>query len=215
MNTKTGNFECIIFDLDGVIHDSIKALNEAYEKTMLEYLKKSINLTREELTKSPLDILSVIPVNLRDEALSYFNKRYLKLLDTPNFYPGIKEIISELYVANKNIVLITSQPKDRTERILMKGSLGKFFDKVFTWRDTYGKKSKRQETVINRLILEYDILPINIAYVTDNPTDILCARNTGIKSIGVAWGLYSMRKIELCNPDYFVLNIKSLRSLLE
>lgn len=187
--------DLLIFDLDGTLIDS--RLDLAH----------SVNAARAHLGLEPLDnelVVSYVghgaPALIRRamgeetpeakvrEALEYFLEYYPEhSLDCTVFYPGVRESMERLYRAGKRLAVLTNKPVKVSRAILEGLGAGEYFFRVyggdsfeFNKPDPVGVDALRKETGADR---------DRTMMVGDSSVDIRTARNAGVKSCGVTYGL--------------------------
>jgi phosphoglycolate phosphatase len=187
--------DLLIFDLDGTLIDS--RLDLAH----------SVNAARTDLGLAPLDnelVVSYVghgaPTLIRRalgeraseaevrKALEYFLGYYREhALDCTTFYPGVRESIERLHRAGVRLAVLTNKPTDTSRKILDGLGAGDLFFRIyggdsfeFKKPDPAGVEALRKETGASR---ERTMM------VGDSSVDIQTARNAGVKSCGVTYGL--------------------------
>jgi len=187
--------DLLIFDLDGTLIDS--RLDLAH----------SVNATRAHLGMPPLDdelVVSYVghgaPTLIRRalgeqaseaevlEALEYFVEHYREhALDCTRFYPGVEESIGRLHRAGKRLAVLTNKPAKISRSIIAGlGAEGLFLHICggdsfeFKKPNPIGIEALRKETGASRQ---------RTMMVGDSSVDILTARNAGVRSCGVTYGL--------------------------
>jgi len=183
--------DLIIFDLDGVLLDSIKVMQLAWEKTLIslktnnkppffKYKKliglpffsilKKLNFTKKEFKK--------IKFFYNKFSIFYTNKLKLKIKS---------KYINVLRKLKKNkikICIFTSKSKNRTLRII-KNSKFKF-DYVVTADDVlYGKPNPHG---INIILKKFKISKKKSIYIGDTVYDLLAAKKAGLDYLHANWG---------------------------
>ncbi|HUP02780.1 MAG TPA: HAD-IA family hydrolase [Bryobacteraceae bacterium] len=207
--------DLLIFDLDGTLIDS--RLDLAY----------SVNATRAHLGLAPLQnelVISYVgngaPMLIRRalgeqaseaevlEALEYFLEYYRDhALDRTRFYPGVREAIERLHAAGKRLAVLTNKPV-KISRSIMEGlGAARWFFRIyggdsfeFKKPNPVGVEALRQETGAGR---EQTMM------VGDSSVDIQTARNAGVRSCGVTYGLQP-ESLKNPAPDLLVDRMEQL-----
>jgi HAD superfamily hydrolase (TIGR01662 family) len=183
--------DLIIFDLDGVLLDSIKVMEFAWKKTLItlktnnkppffKYKKliglpffsilKKLNFTKKEFKK--------IKFFYNKFSIFYTNKYKLKI---KNHYINV---LRKLKKNKIKICIFTSKSKSRTLRII-KNSKFKF-DYVVTADDVlYGKPNPHG---INIILKKFKISKKKSIYIGDTMYDLLAAKKAGIDYLHANWG---------------------------
>ncbi|MBI4890802.1 MAG: phosphoglycolate phosphatase, partial [Acidobacteria bacterium] len=187
--------QLVIFDLDGTLVDSVRDLCEA------------VNATRLNLGLDPLPYDTVAsyvgngaPVLIRRamgpqasdqtvaDALAYFLSYYREhMLDHTRPYPGVVETLEQLHQQRVRMAVLTNKP-ERFSRDMCAGlGLGKYFFQIYGGNSFEQKKP--DPIGIHTLMQECGARPENTIMVGDSHTDILTARNAGVRSVGVTYGI--------------------------
>jgi len=140
----------VIFDLDGVLIDSIKNMEISWKHVSFKYglnikfeeYKKNIGLPFDEITKN-----LQIKKN-REKIKKSYNFYSKKFLNKIYIYPNVKNVLKYLIKKNYLIALITSKDRVRTKKII---SLFKLkFKYIFTPNNSI--KSKPHPDQIYKII---------------------------------------------------------------
>lgn len=176
----------IFFDLDGVLFDSIKNMELAWNKTNNEFnLNVPFKNYKKFIGKSFKQIL--INNNIRKnhkEIQKYYNDQSMQNIDFINPYAGILEVLNEL--RNHNYLylgLYTSKSKKRAEYLLKKFDI-KFQSNFFG----DGKYQKPDPTPILDLEIRLNINKKDIYFIGDSLTDYELSENCGINFCLANWG---------------------------
>lgn len=174
----------IIFDLDGVLINSLsnmrKALNYTSKKINLKLsftkYKKFIGLPFEKILKN---------MNVKNDYIKikkYYEFYSLKYISEIKIK---KSILKELKELKKNhfLAIFTSKSKIRAKKILNKY---KIFDECQTIDDV--KKGKPNPEGLLKIIKKFNIKRKNAVFIGDSIYDYKCARNANILYLHANWG---------------------------
>jgi phosphoglycolate phosphatase len=209
----------VIFDLDGTLVDSVQDLCN------------SVNAMRDALALPTLPYDTVAsyvgngaPMLVRralgpgasdvdvQQALAYFLAYYREhMLDHTRPYPGVVEGLAALHAHGVKMAVLTNKP-ERFSRDMCAGlGLGDYFFQIYGG-NTFEQK-KPDPIGIRTLIRECGAWPEDTWMVGDSATDILTARNAGIRSVGVTYGI-SPESLKETPPDFLVNSLTELPALL-
>ncbi len=201
--------QLVIFDLDGTLVDSVRDLCEA------------VNATRVNLGLDPLPYDTVAsyvgngaPVLIRRamgpdasdqtvaEALAYFLSYYREhMLDHTRPYPGVVDALEQLHRQGAKMAVLTNKP-ERFSRDMCAGlGIGKYFFQIYGGNSFEQKKP--DPIGIHTLMRECGAQPGQTVMVGDSHTDVLTARNAGVRSIGVTYGI-SPETLKDTPPDILI-----------
>jgi phosphoglycolate phosphatase len=175
----------IIFDLDGVIIDSKKNMQIAWDQTSKRF---NLNLSFKNYYKylglnfKEIMIQLKITKNIK-EIKNYYIKQSIKNINSIKLFKGLKGTLN-LLKKKSLISIVTSKDKFRTMRILKKFNLT--FDYVSCPQKKL--KSKPYPDQILKSMKKYKIKKENVVYIGDSHYDYLAAKRAGIKFIFAKYG---------------------------
>jgi len=161
-----------------------------------------------------------IPSRLRREIfIIKFRRLYRRLEEIyDGLKPGITEVLNKLKNKEMILGLITNTQRKRLNYFKNKFQLKKFFSVIFTRDDLPFHKPNPYPILYALKVIkkQYNIKIIdksNVFFIGDIPSDIICAKSAGIKSIALLSG--HGRRIELKNecPDYIIEKITDILEL--
>lgn len=188
------NKNLYLFDLDGVILDSKKNMEHAWNSVNQKFeLNVSFNSFFSHIGKDFKQILKKLKINDKDKVNieKTFIKESLKYFDRYKLFPKVKVVLNTLKKNKIQTGIVTSKDCQRTKKILKNFSLG--FDII---RCTDGKLPGKPSPVKILSILEkLKVSKKNAVYVGDMMIDKKTAKNAGIDYIHALYG-YSSEKIK-------------------
>ena len=189
MNTK---LKAIIFDFDGVIHDTFdlvysintKVTSESHPPISKEEYKSFFEGNVLEKVYSTFD--GEISAKFREHESLAFNT--LKMDDdVKTDLRKLKEKF-ELYIISSN-----------TEKNLIKYFHNNNFSNIFT--DILAEETHKSKVEKFKLLFKkYDLNSHNCIFVTDTLGDIKEANNVGVKSIACTFGFHDEQRLRRGNP---------------
>lgn len=209
----------VIFDLDGTLVDSV------------DDLCNSVNAARAYMGLPPLPhdlVASYVgngaPVLIRramgpeaseeqvQEALAFFLSYYREhMLDHTRPYPGVVETLEQLRGEGVKMAVLTNKPQ-RFSRDLCAGlGLAQYFFQIYGGNSFEQKKP--DPIGIHTLMREAGAKPAETWMVGDSATDVLTARNAGVRSVGVTYGI-SPQTLKETPPDFLIDSMTELPRLL-
>jgi len=194
------NPKAILFDMDGVLVDSIdswwKALNHALETYNMDKISKQVFIEKywghdlyDNLKKNNLPI----------KVGKFCNNIYGEHLDGIKIYPNVKEVLEKLSKYQKCI--ITNTPCDCTTQILKTFDIIKYFDFIFTSDDV--KLSKPDPEIVLLACKKLKIKPKDAVLIGDTDSDVKAGHAAGCKVIGLN-----------INADFIVENLTEILEIL-
>ena len=195
----------IIFDLDGVLIDSIKNMNRSLNQTSSSLkIKLNFNEYKKYLGLPFEKIMKKIGVN---KNVSEIKKKYIYFSDK-----NIKKIIidkkklSDLMHLKKkfNFAVYTSKDKFRSNKILKKYRIFRY---ILTSDEV--KKGKPHPEGVFKIIKKFGVAKNNTIYVGDSLYDFNCAKNSGVKYCHANWGYAKMNRDKKINK---INNLKEIEN---
>lgn len=212
------DIDLLVFDLDGTLIDSKLDLALA------------VNAARADAGMGPLDhetIYSYVgngaPVLIRkslgpdateeqaENGLQFFLNYYREhMLDNTRLYPGVAAALDK-WSGEKELAVLTNKPVRFSKMILDGLGVGELFARVYGGNSFETKKPNPEG--LNRLTSELDTEPARTLMVGDSAVDVLTARNAGVPSCGVTYGLQP-ETFEQHPPDILVDRMEELVEIL-
>lgn len=211
-------YKYIFFDLDGTIIDS--------EPGIINSIKYSLNTLGIEMKDtSKLQAFIGPPIKesfvkvlgftetKAEAAIAKYREYYSeKGIFECTLYDGISELIEKLYNRGYKILLATCKPEVYAKRILEHFNLMQYFSFVSGCK-LDGTRSEKHEVIQNALSqMKIDDLS-NAVIIGDRLYDIIGAKKTGIKSVGVLYGYGDYRELTEAGADYIVEDISDLTKM--
>lgn len=212
--------KAVIFDLDGTLVNSLKDLcdstNYALKKHgFVEHAEKEYNyLVGEGMVRL---IKQALPENERetetfqtvfDEFYSHYRHHYL---DKTAPYENIHKSIEQLKAAGIKLAVVSNKADEMTKKVVEK-----FFNGDFTI--VSGKKenypTKPDPTLTLDIIKELGVTPNECAFIGDSGVDMLTAKNSGCKAVGVLWGFRLREELEENGAEYLLENANEIAPLI-
>jgi len=208
----------IIFDLDGTLVDSgediARSVNELLEKSgspalpharIRSYVGDGVRKLLERSLGEASD-----PELLRAEAL-YLSIYRRRLLETTRPYPGVVPALEGLHRKHP-LAVLTNKPVAESLTILEGLGLRRFF-RVVCGGDSFARK--KPDPIGVRFLHEEVSAPAGeTLLVGDSTVDVSTARNAGIRSCLVRYGLGPWNEA-VERPDFVVDDLRELLSLVQ
>jgi phosphoglycolate phosphatase len=211
--------DLVIFDLDGTLVDSKQDLCNAVNAT-----RRAMGLAAlpDEVVASYVG--NGAPVLIRramgpqatekqlEEALAYFLGYYREhMLEHTRDYPGVRETLAQLEDNGVRMAVLTNKPVRFSRDILSGLGLGQYFFQVYGGNSFDDKKPN--PVGVEALMREAGAPRERTWMVGDSSVDVLTARNAGIHSVGVTYGL-KPESLEEAKPDVLLDSMSELPGLI-
>lgn len=218
------DLKLLIFDLDGTLVDSrldlansVNAMLRHYKKPELanemigSYIGNGAPMLVRRALGDPDDETFV------QEALLYFMSYYREhKLDTTYVYDGIFHALDAI-VAGRNgnsavkMAVLSNKPVVPSRGIVESLGLGKYFFQVYGGNSFHTKKP--DPAGVAALLEEAGARAEETAIIGDSDVDVITARNAGIYSVGVTYGL-APHTLDDAPPDVLVDHPRELGDVL-
>jgi HAD superfamily hydrolase (TIGR01509 family) len=172
----------ILFDMDGVLVDSLdswwKALNFALQKF------KHKEITRDEFIKTYWghDLRENLKrLKLNPEVARFCNVTYGNHIDYIHIYPDTIHTLQQLTSYKKAV--ITNTPTDCARQILKKFEIQEYFEEVITSDDV--ERAKPDPEIVFKACERLGVNPTTVILIGDTQSDVLAGRAAGCKVVGL------------------------------
>lgn len=213
------SYQNILFDLDGTITDSEKGITNS-----VAYALQKFDIP----TENPSDLRKFIGPPLQDsfekfhqftkndasKAVEYYREYYNDKGIFENYvFDGIENLLYQLKLKDKNLVVATSKPEYYANIIIKHFKLDDYFSLIVgsNMDGTRAKKNEIIQHVMNSLEIKH---PNDSIMIGDREFDIIGAKQNQMKSIGVLFGFGSNEELENAGADHIVNTVQDLSNLL-
>ena len=198
------NLKLLIFDLDGTLVDSrqdlansINAMLENYHRPQLEpdVIATYIGDGAPTLVRRSLGFQDDHEIGPKEEefiedALVYFLEYYREhKLDNTYCYDGVLATLGKLQsTANGRVMsVLSNKPVNPSRAIVNALGMAEFFKAVYGGNSFETKKP--DPLGVQMLLKEFSVRPEEAVIIGDSDVDMRTAKNAGIYSVGVTYGL--------------------------
>lgn len=207
-------FECVIFDWDGTLADTMqvivisfkKALDEINCNVSDEYIERRIGIGAAETFK---DILRSTEIKFDDGLIEQLvekkNKFEIELGKSVKLFEGAKELLESLHGKIK-MALASMNNREVINYLLKVNDLSKFFSVVLTAESV--SKSKPDPEIFLKTASELGCNPERCVVVEDSVFGVKAAKTANMGCIAVLTGVYSRLELEKEKPDLIVQTLK-------
>jgi phosphoglycolate phosphatase len=203
----------LLFDLDGTLVDSrvditngVNAVLRHYGRPELPvevvatYIGDGASMLVRRALGDPDD------ENLVTGALEYFIAYYrVHLLDNTYVYPGTFQALDKLRTSQNGVprkmAVLSNKPVNPSRAIVEALGLRPYFFRVYGGNSFATKKPDPSGAL--KLCAEAGVHPSEAVMIGDSNNDVLTARNSGMYSIGLTYGL-SPHTLEISPPDVLI-----------
>lgn len=210
----TKHVKAIIFDLDGVIIDTLPIMQEsfsyAYKQVVSSTEEPPFHIYKRHLGKSLPHILEIM--NLPQSMHPLYVEKSKELLCSTQVYPGIEKIIKLLAAQNIKLGIATGKSTDRAVQILNHLGLADYFNLVIGYDAV--KKPKPSPDCLIKFAAECQLNKNEIIFIGDSISDIETGKNASIATAAVAWGYGNRTELKQSKSDFFLEAVEDIPKLL-
>lgn len=210
--------DCIIFDLDGTLADTIDDIVATAQHIMAQagFEPKSREAIRALIGGGARKLLVRCfdgSEELADRWLAPFAEHYsTHAVCHTRLYPHAKEIL-EHYHGRIPLALATAKAEAPTMAILDHFGILPYFSAVVTSDHVTRPKPDGEciQLILDRLHLD----PGQVWMVGDTTTDLLTAQNGGVRACAVSYGYGKREDMEALHPDLWIDSLAELKANVE
>ncbi|AOU97992.1 hypothetical protein BI364_08455 [Acidihalobacter yilgarnensis] len=216
MNRK---FSLLVFDWDGTLMDS-----EARIVASMQTAMRALDLNPLPAT----DIRRIIGLGIREavrslyaEADEHFISRFADAYReaflqgegiSQRLFPGVHDVLSELEATGYLLAVATGKGRAGLDRGLCETGLTPRFHATRCADESF---SKPHPAMIEALMRVCGVMPEHTLMIGDTTFDLEMARNAGVASVGVSYGVHSVSDLRALDPLVILDCISALPSWLQ
>ncbi|MBL6962620.1 MAG: HAD family hydrolase [Bacteroidetes bacterium] len=211
----------VIFDLDGTLINSIEDIHDSLNIVLELHHHPTIKLkTCSDLVGNGLRNLlnEALPDEFRKDSytsrlLSELKKEYAKrLLNKTCIYEGIDKMLDDLSIKGY-ILCVLSNKLQKSTQSLVNSLLGKWRFAVVAGA-TENRPLKPHPESVRYILNETGLTVDEMIIVGDGETDVIAAKNTGMKMIAISWGYRNKKDLYSLKPDFMIDHPGELAKIL-
>jgi len=199
----TKRFELLIFDWDGTLMDSagvIVACIQAASRDMglpspsREAASHIIGLGLRQALET---LFPDLPADQHPVLADHYRRHYLGQDAEIPLFEGARELIADLHARGHVLAVATGKARRGLDRAFAHTGLEPFFHASRTADETH---SKPHPAMIEELLDELMIEPVQALMIGDTTHDLEMARNAGIASLGAGYGAHPAENLGGLGP---------------
>jgi phosphoglycolate phosphatase len=213
------DIKLIIYDLDGVLIDSSRAILESFRRTMMEVGEPfKPDLILERIGYSLYQVFrDIMPPEYHDrvEELRQAYIRHFQSLDISyiRLLPEMHETVAELTDRGFMQAVATNKTASEAERILSELGVGDHFDLIAGFMTV--AKPKPEPDMIHYILDKLDVNPNEAVLVDDTDVGLTAGIRAGVYTVGITTGFNSVEQILSVNPSTVIEGMSELPKILE
>ena len=213
------NIKLVIYDLDGVLIDSSKAIVKAFKLTLEEI---GVEIEPQEILSrigmGLIDILEELlpkdncedPWKLRDRYIHHFQSlgpEHTFLL------PGVKKTLSGVRKLGIMQSVATNKTKSEANRLLKMLGVRHYLDFVTGFMDV--PNAKPAPDMILHTLEALKIEKKNVVFIDDTTVGLSAGISAGISTVGITTGIHNRETLASVEPDLIIDSLHQLKNILK
>lgn len=205
-------YRLVIFDFDGTLADSaawfFAVINDVARRYRFrETTPEEREALRSMSTREILRALEISSWKLPFVA-RHMRRRVSRHIEEIPAFPWVDALFERLTSEGVVIAIVSSNTEPNIVKVLGAATAGRV--RAFGGGASLFGKAKKFERMVKRL----GFAPQDVVSVGDEVRDIQAARQVGMGTIAVSWGLASERALRAARPDAVVSSVEELAALL-
>ncbi|GAB3276163.1 HAD family hydrolase [Parahaliea aestuarii] len=209
----------VIFDWDGTLCDSVDgivlAMRAAAEE--LSVAPPEVAAVRDIVGLGlPQALAQLFPGSAEGERIALaeaYSRQYVAATSGPvPMFAGAREMLDDLHAAGFELAVATGKSRRGLNRVLAGAGMSGFFEATRCADET---ASKPDPLMLQQILQERRRTAGQAVMIGDSEYDLAMARNAGMASIGVSFGVHSAKRLRQHGPLAVVDQLSELRPLLE
>jgi HAD superfamily hydrolase (TIGR01509 family) len=175
----------ILFDLDGVLINSLESWYQAFNRMLRAYGKKELSRDVFKANCWGPDLRhNLRALQLGEDAAEYCVREQIKLIALIELFPGAEEVVRQTREKYKcKVGLVTNTPRENVNKILAHFNLSNHFDVVMTGDDVI--KGKPDPEMVIKACERLNVKPAQVILVGDTKADYQAGKAAGCMVIGM------------------------------
>ncbi len=182
-------FSSVIFDLDGTLADTSRLIFASFNHVASRYTGRAWSDAEILGIFGPTEevaIREIVGEKDADTAIEEFHRYYSDgHAGMASEHGGIREILDFLKSRGVLLALFTGKGKRTTLATLSALGMKGYFDLLVTGDDV--KNHKPSGDGIRKVLATWSLSPGEVLMVGDSPSDVIAARDAGVRVAAVAW----------------------------
>jgi HAD superfamily hydrolase (TIGR01509 family) len=212
--------EAVIFDWDGTLADTKKAVVQAFQVTLVEvgclvsdrFIERLMGVGTKKTFE---EALRKCNIEFYDKELENLVRNKIEsqveLFEKVSLFEGAAELLEELHGRTK-IGLATMSGRKVIDKLLLVKRIESFFDVVITADDVSKPKPDPEVFVVSAAKL--GVNPQDCVVIEDSLFGVRAAKEAKTKCIAVTSGAYSKDELQNENPDFIVAALTEKKKII-
>ncbi len=190
--------QCVIFDFDGTIADSMWLVISIYEDMFgVAVTPEQIDETRNLPLSKVIKQLG-IPLWKIPRLLTKGRKIMRTRIDEVQPFPGIDKALADLKAGGYELQIMSSNSQPLVRQFLKQHGLLQYFTDIEGNVGLFGKAP-----VLRRIMKHHNLTRSQVIYVGDEVRDIEGAKKARVPIVSVGWGYNTPESLRATHPTYY------------
>jgi HAD superfamily hydrolase (TIGR01509 family) len=211
------SIEAVVFDWDGTLVDSKRALLASFQETTREVLGAPFPTEHEDVERivqvrgqEAFEEIAAGDRDLYERIEEVFHRVYVEQMEAIEPFPGVLETIAALSAAGLGIGVATSKSRSRLDLEAARTGIGELLDVSVSGDEV--KLAKPDPESVAEAIRRLGADPSASLYVGDGPNDVRAARGAGAIAVAVSFGFHPV-EARAAGPDHVIDELPQLLGL--
>ncbi len=210
-------FELLVFDWDGTVLDSTRAIVQAMQAACrdLGLPEPDEQCARQVIGLGLGDALRLVAPGLSVDCYPQMSDRYrhhyLSCDRSLNLFEGIPALMAELHAQGFCLAVATGKGRRGLNRALGDSGLGHFFSSTRCADECF---SKPHPQMLHELMAELAVSPEQTLMIGDTTHDMQMAKNAAVAGLAVSYGAHPPAQLLALSPLALVDNVAELSAWL-
>lgn len=210
-------YELIVFDWDGTLMDSAAMIVDSVQAAARDLGIEPPSDARARhiiglgLGDALRHALPDLPEDHYPELVERYRYHYLSRDHQLELFAGADALIRELAENGFRLGVATGKSRKGLDRALVQSGLGDYFHATRCADECH---SKPHPQMIEELMAEFAVAPVQTLMIGDTTHDLLMAQNAGVDAVAVSYGAHPRSALEAVTPIYCAESIRDLAAWL-
>lgn len=214
LNPTGCNLEAILFDLDGVLVDTVAVLLKTYQDISgrLGIDPPTETQVKRTITMSPRKAIDCLFGDSAGSISSMIDEVLTANMRLAKPFGGVTALLEELRSMGITVGTVTSRNSTHASALLNAADLGRFMDDVVTWG--HYRIAKPSPICILVALERMGKVADKAAYVGDQSVDMIAAKRASVLAIGVTWSSAVEKELAEAGADIIIYEPREIIALL-
>lgn len=213
---RVAGLECVLFDLDGTLIDTIELILESMRYATHTVLGEALpdEVLMHNMGVPLIRQMTEFSPEHAELLLTTYREHNHRVHDSMvKEYPGVGAALEYCTTRQLKLGIVTSKSRAVAMRGIDRFSLGRFFDTIVACDDVPIHKPEPYPLLFAAEQLGVDIA--RCAYVGDSPHDMAASVAAGSVSIAALWGGFTRERVLEPGPEYAAVIMDDVVSILD